>query len=194
MALQLSVLARFGWAITLAVPISAQAVVVQFTAELDGASEIPSPVSTAGQGLAILSYDTLTDLFDFSLAAGGLSGPATAAHLHALASPFETAPPVVNLLSGFDVASDGTSLLVGGFDVPSPGIIESTNGHGTMSFRQALGEGHVYVNVHTALYPGGEIRGHFRFARALPIPEPSTWAMMFVGLAAVGGLAARRRA
>ena len=43
-----------------------------------------------------------------------------------------------------------------------------------------------YINIHTSLNPGGEIRGHLVF----PIPEPSTLAL--IGLA-VFGLGFNRR-
>jgi hypothetical protein len=37
-------------------------------------------------------------------------------------------------------------------------------------------------------FGGGEIRGNIS-----PVPEPSTWAMMILGFAAVGFMAYRRR-
>jgi hypothetical protein len=42
-----------------------------------------------------------------------------------------------------------------------------------------------YVNVHSTLYPGGEIRGQF-----VPVPEPSTYA---IGAAVLLGLVLLRR-
>lgn len=45
-----------------------------------------------------------------------------------------------------------------------------------------------YVNLHTSVFPGGEIRGQLA-----PVPEASTYAMMLGGLGLVGFMAARRR-
>ena len=36
-----------------------------------------------------------------------------------------------------------------------------------------------YLNIHTNLYPNGEIRG---FLVAMPIPEPASWLMLGAGL------------
>ena len=46
-----------------------------------------------------------------------------------------------------------------------------------------------YLNIHTSLYPAGEIRGFMVAA----IPEPATWGMLGMGLAGLGMMARRRR-
>jgi hypothetical protein len=53
-----------------------------------------------------------------------------------------------------------------------------------------LEAGEAYFNIHTNLFPGGEIRGNLQVAA---VPEPSTWAMMVLGFAGVGAMAYRRR-
>ena len=50
-----------------------------------------------------------------------------------------------------------------------------------------LDTGAAYLNIHTVLFPAGEIRGYL-----VPVPEPQTYALMLAGLALLG-LAARRR-
>jgi hypothetical protein len=52
-----------------------------------------------------------------------------------------------------------------------------------------LNAGAACFNVHSTTYAGGEIRGLLQ-----PVPEPGTWALMGLGLAAMGGLARRRAA
>jgi hypothetical protein len=42
-------------------------------------------------------------------------------------------------------------------------------------------DGETYINIHTTMFPGGEIRG---FLSA--VPEPATWAMMLIGFAGLG--------
>ena len=45
-----------------------------------------------------------------------------------------------------------------------------------------------YLNIHTNLYPGGEIRG---FLHA--VPEPGTYALLLLGLGGMATAARRRR-
>jgi hypothetical protein len=49
-----------------------------------------------------------------------------------------------------------------------------------------------YLNIHSTAFPPGEIRG-FLVELAQPVPEPSSWLMLGVGLAAVGFCAGKRR-
>jgi CHRD domain/PEP-CTERM motif len=51
-----------------------------------------------------------------------------------------------------------------------------------------LAAGDAYLNIHTTVNPGGEIRG---FLHA--VPEPSTWAMLLLGFAGLGFMAYRRK-
>ena len=52
----------------------------------------------------------------------------------------------------------------------------------------ALNKGDIYIDMHTVKYPSGEIRGQFS-----AVPEPSTWAMMFLGFAGLGFMVYRRK-
>ena len=49
-----------------------------------------------------------------------------------------------------------------------------------------LKAGEAYFNIHTNVFPAGEIRGNLQIAA---VPEPSTWAMMVLGFAGVGFMA-----
>jgi hypothetical protein len=48
-----------------------------------------------------------------------------------------------------------------------------------------------YVNVHTALKPSGAVRG--QLIQVSAVPEPSTYAMLLLGVAALGFVARRRQ-
>lgn len=46
------------------------------------------------------------------------------------------------------------------------------------------------MNIHNAVFPGGEIRG--QLLQVTAVPEPGTWAMLAAGLGLVGLIARRR--
>jgi len=118
---------------------AASAEIVHFTAKLDGASETP-PRVTDGKGTAQVTLDTQSKVLSWKVDYSDLSGPATMAHFHGPAAP-GTAAKVTVPLTG-DMAS------------PIKGSATITDGQ--------IGDlrgGLWYINVHTAKYPGGEIRG-----------------------------------
>lgn len=178
-----------------AVPMAAQAVVVQFNAALTGANEVPGP-GGSGDGIATLFYDTTADTYDFALSAFGLNGTPIGYHLHASATTTESSPVVVNLAAApFFSAVSTTSLLVGGNDVAAPSVpltpVSPTNaGHPPMTFLQTLQGSLVYVNIHTTTNPQGTIRG--QLLQVAAVPEPSTYALLLAGIGVVG-MATRRR-
>lgn len=217
-------LASVAAAVLLSAPLFAHADIFQFNAALNSANEnrIP-PVIAPGTGVATLHYDTMStasfadDTFDFSMSVFGLTGgttPGTAAsafHIHGAATTAENAPVRVSLdAPPFVFLNSGSTLLVGGSNVAAPTIpptpfvapggASNPNGnvgYPAMSFLTMLQAGLAYVNVHTALNPGGEVRGQLFQVAAIPttpIPEPSTYALMLAGLAIVGWATRRRKA
>lgn len=61
----------------------------------------------------------------------------------------------------------------------------------TTALLNALEANEAYLNIHTTLYPAGEIRG---FLVAAPIPEPAHWGMLGVGLLGLAVMTRRRPA
>jgi hypothetical protein len=125
----------FAAALALAGPAFAD----KFKAALDGKSEVPANTS-AGTGTADIDYDAASKKMTYKLTYSGLSGPATAAHFHGPAEAGKNAGVAV------PIANAGTS---------------PVEGSATLTDAQAadLMAGKLYVNVHTAANPGGEIRG-----------------------------------
>jgi hypothetical protein len=110
-----------------------------FTTRLAGSNMVP-PVATPAMGSADAVLDTQTRLLRWKVTFSGLSGPVTMAHFHG--------PAAVG-------ANAGVAL---GFAAPLGSPYE---GRATLTVQQAgdLMAGRWYVNVHTAKFPGGEIRG-----------------------------------
>ena len=171
----------------LVTPMAAQAVTYTFNAALNGASEVP-PNAGLGTGTAILSYDdkgtlgTGDDDFIFSMFASGMTGPASAAHIHM--APVGVSGPIIQGLgaaAGFAFIGLPSGVLIGGGPLPAP----------FPAFLSTLTAGLGYVNVHSALFPGGEVRG--QLIQVTAVPEPSTYAMLLAGIAALGFVARRRQ-
>ena len=122
-----------------AVAFAGSASAEKLKATLDAKSEVPANASTA-TGTADIDYDAATKKLSWKVTYSGLTGPATAAHFHGPAEAGKNA----------------------GVMVPIPGIATSpAEGSATLTDAQAsdLQAGKLYVNIHTAANPGGEIRG-----------------------------------
>lgn len=170
----------------LALPLAAHATVYQFNASLAGSNE-STPNAAVGTGVATLFYNdfntlaTADDTYNFALSAFNLTGTATGYHIHAAAPAGANAGVVVNLaLPPFLGFISGGSLLVGGNGVAAPNA----------SFLSNLQASLAYVNVHTAAFGNGEIRG--QLIQVAVVPEPSTYAMLGAGLLMIGAIARRR--
>ena len=111
------------------------------TVSLSGSQEVP-PVDTEGNGTGTVDFDPSTNELSWSIEFSGLSGPATAAHFHGPAAAGTNAGVQVNIGD------------VSGLESPMEGSAELTD-------EQAgwLMDGELYVNIHTAENPDGEIRG-----------------------------------
>ena len=97
-------------------------------------------ITSAGKGAATATLDTATKTLTWDVEYSGLSGPATAAHIHGPADPGKDA----------------------GVVVPFTGSLASPiKGSGTLTDAQIgqLESGKWYINIHTAANKGGEIRG-----------------------------------
>jgi hypothetical protein len=129
-------------AMTLAAAPGVRAETISYKVALKGSDEVP-PNTSSGQGTADLTYDTQSKQLTWKVSYSGLSGPATAAHFHGPAEAGKNA----------------------GIMIPIQNIATSpAEGSATLTDAQAadLAAGRMYVNVHTAANPGGEIRGQVK--------------------------------
>jgi hypothetical protein len=134
--------------------IRGQVVPLTMLSALSGDNERPNPVSTPGSGAGQfrLSGDQLT----FEVSYSGLSGPATAAHIHGPADADGAAGVMIDL-APFNGGAFGTSGTLAGTVTLTPAQF------------LAVASGRTYVNVHTGANRAGEIRGQIvPCATALP--------------------------
>lgn len=112
-----------------------------YKATLTPQDEVPPARNSQGQGTAEVRVDPKTHEISYKVSWSGLTGPATAGHIHGPARPGANA----------------------GVAVPFPGVAGQTSVEGkarlTDTQYQELVAGSCYVNIHTARHPGGEIRG-----------------------------------
>src|ERR1700756_190065 len=115
---------------------AAQADQLKFTADL-----APGPgITSSGKGTATATLDTATKTLTWDVNYSGLSGPATAAHIHGPADPGANAPIVVPFTGNLTSPIKGSATL-------------------TDAQIAQLEAGKWYVNVHTEANKPGEIRG-----------------------------------
>ncbi|MCD6064608.1 MAG: hypothetical protein K0R82_2519, partial [Flavipsychrobacter sp.] len=113
-----------------------------FTAQMDAAQEVPS-LPLGGVGVTTLFISDDIDSACLETTVNGLTGPITAAHIHA--GPVGVAGPVVLDLSPF-ITGNRIKATMTGLTV-NPTLLSN------------LLSGMYYINVHTTAYPNGEVRG-----------------------------------
>lgn len=177
---------------------SAVAAPATYYATLTGAAEA-SPNSSAGIGGTVVTFDMTAHLLTIDLSFVGLEGTSTASHIHCCtAVPGIDTAGVATETPTFSTFPTGVSggLFSMMYDTTLPAswnpAFITANGGTTAgaeaAFSAGLASGSAYLNIHSTLYPGGEIRG---FLAA--VPEPGQWGMLLMGLPAVLALARRRR-
>jgi hypothetical protein len=111
-----------------------------YEAALSGSQEVPANASP-GRGMAEVQLNTNTNSLSWKVTYSGLSGPVIAGHIHGPAAAGQNA----------------------GVMVPFSGNLNAQpiQGQAQITPAQAseLAAGRLYVNLHTARSPGGEIRG-----------------------------------
>lgn len=120
----------------MAMPSPALADMVNFKADLKASEEVP-PNDSAGKGTADVTLDTTANKVNWKITYEGLTGDAAAAHFHGPADMGQNAGPAVDITANINEGSA---------DV-------------TPEQAQMIQDGKTYLNIHTAQYPDGEIRG-----------------------------------
>jgi hypothetical protein len=140
-------------------------------ASLDGSQEVPANASP-GTGTGLVTYDDVTNLLNWNITFSGLLAGATASHFHGPAAPGVNAGVQVTIPLGLS-AGMTSGVLIGS------ATINDTQETQLLSDLW-------YINIHTSLYPGGEIRGQ---VEVVPIPA----ALWLFGSGLLGLVAFTRR-
>lgn len=114
-----------------------------FEASLSGAQEVP-PAATSATGQAEVQFNENTNKVTWKVTYNGLTGPATGGHIHGPAAMGQNAGVVIPFTANLNA--------------------QPVTGEATVTPAQYadMAAGLYYVNIHTARFPGGEIRGQLR--------------------------------
>lgn len=168
----------------------AQGTTIHFTTLLSGSNEIPANASF-GTGTGDVYYDDVMHTLQVNLTWAGLTGTTTAAHMHAPATtaqistavPFNGTWGVATQPGTFTGFPTGTTS--GSYAGAAYSLLDMTNytagfvtaNGGTAASAEAallsyMLSGKAYLNIHTSVYPGGEIKGY------LTVPDSASTAGM----------------
>lgn len=180
---------------------AAYAETTTFRSTMSGPSEVP-PNNSPGYGVAEIIIDDVAHTMTMMIPFNDLLSGTTAAHIHCcVATPLD---PTVNVspatetptLAGFPLGVT-TGVYNVTMDLLDPttystAFLTANGGSAATAeatFLAGLFGNTAYLNVHTEMFPGGEIRGYLVNA----IPEPSQWMMLSLGLLATGFAVRRAR-
>lgn len=176
---------------------AAYATTTNYRSTMSGLSEA-TPNTSPGAGIASIVIDDVAMTMSLSMPFFDLLAPSTAAHLHCCtAQPLLGTAPVAIPFPDFPLGMR-SGLYERVFNLADAGTYDAafiTAHGGTVDAARdfllgGIAANQSYLNVHTSLYPPGEIRGFL--VQLAPIPEPSAWLMMGVGLVGLS-LYGRRR-
>ena len=175
------------------------AAILQYDAFLSGPNESP-PNASPGTGFATVSYDNSAHTLLVDVSFSGLLGTTTASHIHAAttvpgtgtAGVATTTPTFAGFPLGVTSGTYHNLLDLTLSSSYNPAFVTATGG--TISGAEAvlvaaMASDEAYLNIHSNIVPGGEIRGFLTL-----VPEPSSLSIVVLGGAAIAWFARRRTA
>ncbi len=172
--------------------------IVSFDASLLGSSESP-PSGSPGTGNAMVFFDTTANTMQVELTFIGLIGTTTASHIHAAtatagdgsAGVATTTPYFVGFPIGVTSGTYNSTLDMTLASSYNSAFITANGGTAASAetvLLASLEAGTAYLDIHTTVDPGGEIRGFLK-----QVPEPSSIMLAAFGLAGLAAWGWRRR-
>lgn len=128
-------------------------------ANLNGSQEVPSRSTNAYGNFSLTSPDNASATYTLNVY--NATSSVTGAHIHC-GAPGQNGPVVVPLNSSGTITD---SSIQDQTNCPTPI-------HDVDDLKQAIRNGHAYVNVHTTTYPDGEIRGNLTGSGGSPNNPP----------------------
>jgi CHRD domain/PEP-CTERM motif len=173
----------------IAAPIAASAAragIITYDAFLSGPAESP-PNASPGTGFADVDFDTTANTMRVRVTFSGLAGTTTASHIHSAtavpgtgtAGVATTTPTFAGFPLGVTSGAYDNTLDMTLASSYNPSYVTANGGtpaSAEAALLSSLNAGTAYLNIHTNVFPGGEIRGFLN-----TVPEPSTWTLSAVG-------------
>jgi hypothetical protein len=191
-------LAALAGAAALTATGAAHGAIIIYAANLSGPNESP-PNASPGIGSARVTIDNVAQTMRVQVNFSGLLGGVTASHIHCctaaanagVAGVATTTPTFTGFPSGVTSGTYDNTFDLTQATSYNPAFVSAQGGLASAeaALLAGMAANKTYLNIHTSVVPGGEIRG---FLAA--IPEPGTWALMIAGLGLVGATLRRRRA
>jgi hypothetical protein len=204
MTMSRSMLAGLAGATALAMAGAANAAAIIYQVDLSGPNE--SSLNTSpGIGDATITIDNVANTMRLQIDFSGLLGTTTAAFIHCCTTLADSGTAMVATqtpnFSGFPLGvTSGT--YDNTFDLTlassyNPAFVTAAGGtvaSAESALLAGMASGTAYLNIHTTVMPGGEIRGFLEPAASGPAPEPAGWMLMIVGFGTMGAALRRRPA
>ena len=154
---------------------------------LTGPAEVP-PNNSPGTGKALVTINAAANTMRVQATFSGLLAGVTACHIHApTAVPGSGTAGVATTLPTF--AGFPSGVTAGTYDQTFDMLLASsynpayvTNNGGTTAtawaaLRTAISAGRSYLNIHSSMFPGGEIRGFLNLCPAINVSIPDAFAL-----------------